>query len=544
MCRFLAVSSVCQYLRLGCCLDNTSAITVSGSPAANSSTPLLESFVSYSIEFAFFPDFAGNSSSPNVFSNNLLNNLGDLAGTKPYIRVGGNTQDYALYNASLETAIYGIYNDTRSPDYPTTIHIGPSYFDSYSTFTDTKFIHGFNLALGGSPTNNTVGWQTLLDTVPLACKALSNGKLLWWEYGNEPDLYSTSSQGPVRPPTWNESTYVAEWLNGTRAIKQEVAKACPELAGNDSFGFYAPSFGGVNNHLKPVLTWNDGLDVDGDVKLFSSHNYINGAMSPGVTLQGTLMNHSQTVTSVNNQRAVLNQLAYTGIPFILGETNSLYNQGKPGLSNSFGAALWGLDFNLYSASIGIKRVHMHMGTDYRYAAWQPISTNETTIGTKPPYYGSIAVAAMLGDLTRRDVQVVNLPLSSPFEAAYATYINTTLARIAVINMHQYNYTINGTTSLPNPVQRPSKKYVFTVPEYCNNYVEVKRLAANGSDAITGITWDGLSYNWELKEGKPVRLGNVTIGERVGVERNAEWGERRVSVQVEDSSAAILEFVRR
>ena len=52
-------------------------------------------------------------------------------------------------------------------------------------------------------------------------------------------------------------------------------------------------------------------------------------------------------------------------PLIFGETNSLYNQGRPGLSNTFGAALWGVDFNLYSASVGFKRVHMHMGTDYR-----------------------------------------------------------------------------------------------------------------------------------------------------------------------------------
>jgi hypothetical protein len=52
-------------------------------------------------------------------------------------------------------------------------------------------------------------------------------------------------------------------------------------------------------------------------------------------------------------------------PLIFGETNSLYNQGRPGLSNTFGAALWGIDFNLYSASVNIRRVHMHMGTNYR-----------------------------------------------------------------------------------------------------------------------------------------------------------------------------------
>ena len=57
------------------------------------------------------------------------------------------------------------------------------------------------------------------------------------------------------------------------------------------------------------------------------------------------MNHTSTLTSVSIQLAERDALAYTGIPFILGETNSLYNEGKPGLSNSFGAALCTLSFS-------------------------------------------------------------------------------------------------------------------------------------------------------------------------------------------------------
>lgn len=73
--------------------------------AVDTASPLkagvpLEAFVSFSIEFSSFPDFAGNASHPNTFSNNLLNNLGNLTGTKPYIRVGGNTQDYAYAHIS------------------------------------------------------------------------------------------------------------------------------------------------------------------------------------------------------------------------------------------------------------------------------------------------------------------------------------------------------------------------------------------------------------------------------------------------------------
>lgn len=67
------------------------AIKVSAQAPAGAGVPL-EAFVSYSIELAYFPDYAGNISYPNDFSNNLLNNIGNLTGTKPFIRVGGNTQ--------------------------------------------------------------------------------------------------------------------------------------------------------------------------------------------------------------------------------------------------------------------------------------------------------------------------------------------------------------------------------------------------------------------------------------------------------------------
>jgi len=242
-----------------------------------------------------------------------------------------------------------------------------------------------------------------------------------------------------------------------------------------------------------------------------------------------------TVHSISSQVNESNYLSYTGIPFILGETNSLYNEGAPGLSNSFGAALWGIDFNLWCAAVGIRRVHMHMGTDYRYASWQPVQTNKTTLGTKPPYYGNIVVAAMVGNLVENSVQIANIPLEDDREAAYAAYVDGKLARIAVINMRQYNYTVNGTSSVLNPAPRPEQEYSFKVPDYCSRKISIQRLYANGSDAVSGISWDGTSYNWELDEGKPVRLHNVTIGEQTRA-----LGEF-VKIQVPDSTAAILNF---
>ena len=239
-------------------------VSLASSPPTNVGIPL-ESFVAYSIEFSSFPDFAGNVSAPNTFSNNLLNNLANLQGTKPHVRVGGNTQDYAIFNKSLDVASIGIVDPSRSPDYPTTLTIGPSYFESYETWPDVKFVHGFNLGK-----NSSTARQALLDSVPYACEALRE-KLLFWELGNEPDLYKTSAQGPARPRNWTEQDYVNEWHTWTRAIKLEMEKACPELAEDDKYRYYAPSFGGTSNSLDPLRTWQAGLDDDQDIGVISSH---------------------------------------------------------------------------------------------------------------------------------------------------------------------------------------------------------------------------------------------------------------------------------
>ncbi|KAJ5461381.1 Beta-glucuronidase [Penicillium daleae] len=285
----------------------------------------------------------------------------------------------------------------------------------------------------------------------------------------------------------------------------------------DAYKYVAPSFAGTANRLDAVKTWQASLDTDKDIGLNSMHNYMGGATSPGVTLAHTLMNHTAVVYSVTQHVNILNKLEdqglTTGVPYILGEMNSLYHQGAPGLSDSSGAALWGVDFNLYCASQNIRRTHMHQGTNYRYASWEPIETNSTSIGTKAPYYGNAMVAAMLSGKGGESVQVVNLPLAGETEAAYAAYVNGQLSRIA---MQEYNST---------EPSRGSATYQFS------------RLLADGSDAISGITWDGWSYNYELKGGKPVRLSNITIGETVSADSNGF-----VQLEVPFSSAAILNLI--
>ena len=59
--RLWAIASLAQFLGLAC----GSAIELSSTPPKDASDPIPEAFVSYSIEFSSFPDFAGMSPAPH-----------------------------------------------------------------------------------------------------------------------------------------------------------------------------------------------------------------------------------------------------------------------------------------------------------------------------------------------------------------------------------------------------------------------------------------------------------------------------------------------
>lgn len=152
---------------------------------------------------------------------------------------------------------------------------------------------------------------------------------------------------------------------------------------------------------------------------------------------------------------------------------------------------------------------------------------------------------MVSPVYGQPVSISTIPLlsSDAAEAAYAAHYRIgscdSLGRIIVLNMHAYNYTVNGIGLVPllQPTPRPSHNYTFAVPSVFNGrVVTLHRLMANGSDALSGITYDGWSYNYELNNGQPVRLPNVTIGETTTVVNG------QVSVSVPDSSALLLSFV--
>ena len=125
-----------------------------------------------------------------------------------------------------------------------------------------------NLGLGGL---NPAGWQSLLDNVPAACKAIGPDRLDAWEYGNEPDLFYLTEP---RPGEWNEPEYVRGWLNGTRQIKSLIEEHCPDMTGPEHYGYFAPSFSDNDHSMDSPIARCHGLNEDENIKFYARHGYV------------------------------------------------------------------------------------------------------------------------------------------------------------------------------------------------------------------------------------------------------------------------------
>lgn len=238
--------------------------------------------------------------------------------------------------------------------------------------------------------------------------------------------------------------------------------------------------------------------------------------------------------------------------YVIGETNSISCQGRDGVSNVFGTALWYLDYTLFIASniSAVGGMYFHMGTPYRYSLWAPYegATNHSAL-VRPSYYGAWVLATAIGNgevtsghnETETEItpatgayspyysgdgapkRVVHPLIAEETLTAYALYRTApshAIDSVVILNMEPYNSTANYT--------RPSIN--VTLPERIQTPGIVRRLTASGSDVKdfeqTDITFAGRSVS---KEG-------LVLGEEV----TETWAPGE-SVLVGDAEAVLITF---
>lgn len=195
------------------------------------------------------------------------------------------------------------------------------------------------------------------------------------------------------------------------------------------------------------------------------------------TIENNILNHTRLTSIAYYHDYLGNTTAHSGIPYVLGETNSISCQGTPGISDVFAAALWSVDYVLYMASLKVTRVFFHGGSNFYYSAWQPIEYNGTDAHVKTLYYGNLVVAKALSGGDKQVAVVANETLFS----AYGIYDahTTNLESVVVTNLAMWNSTETG--------DRP-----YTSVKLGNAFAraDVRRLTSPGVEIAENITFAG------------------------------------------------------
>ncbi|CAI7672156.1 unnamed protein product [Penicillium manginii] len=478
------------------------------------SNPVEHDFASFSLPFHFFPDYAGNKSHPNLFSRDIVNLFFEKTGAHPHIRVGGTSGDRTIYNASQTQSI--VLSKEYDNGIPIEVTVGEVFFEGFDNFPGTPWTFQVNLA-----NNKSNALENALTEAKIALSHIKEN-LVAFEIGNEPDLYP----GDVRPSNYNTADYVKEWTHYANAISRHVLQGNPY--GLDSWKlFQALTFVFKPDGFTTADAFKDGIDKTGHVKTVSQHQYAAGNQG-WVRLQNSFMNHTAIAGNLTQYIPDMEatKAADPGIEFLLGETNSDYvNLGMNQVEGVFGSSLWLVDYLLYGMSLNISRFNLIQGTNFGYAGWVPVPYNGQDPQVRPPLYGQILVADVIGH--HRDVQIAPVHLGRWDLSAYGVYQSGILSKYVVVNFDEWN----STTHYP----RPSQRFEFHVPSGVHA-AEAKRLTGPGASSTSDISWGGISWNW-------------TADGRLG-QHGAENAERlhiqgkKLLLEVPSTQAVVIDLLRK
>lgn len=472
--------------QLASCLDISTPLTA---PAA--AFAISRSFVSLSIEQDRWTDWVGTTSR-NDFFFNTLDNLRQLTGKPPQIRIGGNSEDHTNFgdNVQFSETIFPAVTATAPYPEATNITIGSAFYGAAKFLPqDTHVTWGLNL---GKKNLSAAFLEAEALVKAFKSSSIKDAGIVLKaiEIGNEADLYPNNG---ARPKNYTPTEYVTEWI--------KFATNVSALALPSSTSFLGASFAASSHStsgFSPQAIFDRGIlssSPGSMISTISQHHY-SGTFCFG---SGGLLQDLMTKATIrSNLTAFVPDIAATlekGLDYILGETNSYSCHGAPGVSNTAGAALWTLDYLLFASQLNISRVFFHDGIGFKYNLIQPVTLTHSTLDgsplstplpphIQPQYYAAIIAAEAIG--TSGDTKVVELNIADTRISGYAFYQGGQLTKAILINSLAF---LTTTTTA-----RPSTHVDLTFAGgTISSQMNVKRLFVPHADDTSGLTWGGQTY---------------------------------------------------
>jgi hypothetical protein len=261
------------------------------------------------------------------------------------LRIGGNETDRDQWYTAPNGATHVITTDQ---------------VDALSAFAKAAgwaVLYGVNMKISSS--------AVAAQEAQYAASSLASS-LYGFEIGNEPDLYG-----------WSYADFTTKWVEFASAIRGAAGATTP-LTGPASAANY-------NSWTIPFAS-----DEGSHIRLLTQHYYRASGQDPSSTIAKLLVPDSNLDHELDALGSAASGASVAG-GVRLSECNSYYGGGAPNVSNSYGSALWVIDFLFHNAEHGTSGVNLHggsngSGTTMSYSAIAD-DAKGTVVEVRPEFYG-------------------------------------------------------------------------------------------------------------------------------------------------------------
>ena len=397
-----------------------------------------------------------------VKTNQPLITLFNTLGIKS-LRIGGNTADSGTLPANADI----------------------DAFFGFAEAANVKVLYTLRLKTFDAAAANTTATY-IMDhySADLTC----------FEIGNEPDVYLSSY-----------STYQSEAQTyiDTISASNPTAKFCGP-GGTGGSGTWAASFAQY-------------FASTGKIALVTHHNYFGGAggSTTGAAARNLLLSATMDSNYATNANIYVPTVLSEGLSYRISETNSFYNGGSSGCSNTFAEALWDLDYMYWWANEKAEGINFHTGDTVSggTAYYSFFITTTGGYNVHPGAYGPLAFK--LGGIGR----IVPVTLSNPSGmdlTAYGVLASDNSLWVTIINKTHETGSITADLTI-NLGGNYSNGDMWLMQAPNNDDSQTKGITLGGGEVGVNGIWSGTS--------EPVSVSGGTA-----------------TLNLSPASAAVIQFV--
>jgi hypothetical protein len=470
-------------------LNSASQVTANIDPTSFRSDALPSDFASFSVEVGCAPKYFVSSRTklPRVSYVNLLSFLRNVSSgwnadvlnntAGPNVRIGGNSADESYFVGS------------SMPPF----HLPPGYSNaitddevaSYKTVLDW---HG-SLVIDVSLRNATSA-ANALAYAEAALQAVPSPSIQAFEIGNEPDLFAENG---IRPSNFTFEDYESQFQLYVDTFTKRAQVPMPSIQGA-TFCCRRKDFdGGLDGYIRRFTARNSHV-----LRSVSYHHYPLNVCGAGknVTIEQLLsLEAAESVSFIQGFAKVAKD---AGVPFYIGEGNSVACGGENGVSDTYASTLWSVDTMMVAAVSGALRWNFHGCPS---APYTPIALDESksdVAQARPLYYGMWAFTdAAIGGARIVDLQVLDGNESSKIRL-WATLSDSyrprsgapkSCTRLVLVAIHKGLDTSEGPTRIHARIIRNTSIFadqIFVVREM--------KTKSNEASAVDGIYFGNMTFD--------------------------------------------------